>query len=64
MTDAEELVLIDAAITRLLAGSQEYSIGEIRKRNVEYQQLVARKKELTRSINKAAQGGLRLGNIS
>jgi hypothetical protein len=56
-TDAEQLVRVQAAIARIENGSQEYSIGEIRKRNPELQQLYDREEKLLRRISRSSHTG-------
>jgi hypothetical protein len=60
MTKAEELALVDTAITRILQGAQSFTVlGRLYQR-ADLDSLYARKTELERDIARASRGGIRL----
>ncbi len=60
MTKAEELVLVDNAITQILQGAQSFAVLGRQYQRADLDSLYARKAELERDIARASRGGIRL----
>lgn len=60
MTKAEELALVDTAITRIYEGAQSWSVLGRQYTRADLATLIARKAELERDIARATRGGIRL----
>lgn len=60
MTKAEELALVDTAITQILQGAQSFAVLGRQYQRADLNALYARKTELERDIARASRGGIRL----
>ena len=57
-TPAEQLASVQAAITAIEGGSQEYTINGVTYKRADLQTLYSREEQLERKINRIAGGGL------